>query len=162
MSKKELLEQKNIDAWLKNLGEVPPPHRFASESKIFCDLVYDVLGTSDPRVVRALFLTLTDEDSGGVLESVYTVLGSVNVDLYFYIYAEIAPNLIANAPKCAVNCLSYYGYTLSEFEVDTAARRIQCTVDAASLQKFTNVISQIGAAEDYPISRFFKHFSLKT
>ena len=162
MSKKELLEQKNVDAWLQSLGEVPPPHRFARESKRFCDLVYDVLGTSDARVVRALFLTLTDEDSGGVLESVYTVLGSVKVDLYFHIYAEIAPSLVANAPKCAVNCLSYYGHRLSEFEVDTVARRIQCTVDASTLQKLTNVISQIGAEEDYPISRFFKHFSLKT
>jgi hypothetical protein len=150
---------KNLDQkWHLRVMQLKCPQRNGLDSIEFDELVEMACYTNDPEVVRTLLHSLSDDDCGSLEQSVYGVLGSVALELYYKVYVNELGNLINVMPHRCVQLLDYTGRKITEIEVSKICHELAFTYGSVSpdvLKKLCEFIRDKNYLNEFPYSSFF-------
>jgi hypothetical protein len=105
--------EKLDEKWFTDVHIHRPGQSRNEDLRYFCTVISRATRTKDRRAIKLLFDTLTDADCGGALESVYGVLGSVDINDYYSVLVENLASMIERAPNSAAQCLDFPGRELT-------------------------------------------------
>ena len=155
------LNMKTIDAsWHSKIAELKCPQKNRASSIEFTNLIDLAIKTNDQEVIRSLFFSLSDDDCGGVEQSVYGVLGTVPINTYYSVLCQEISNLISILPKRTVQLLDFTGYDLEERQVKEICDEILLLYPKSAndtIKKICNVIRSENYLNDFPYNQFYNH-----
>ena len=150
-----------IDAsWHSKIAELKCPQKNRANSIEFTSLIDLAINSNNQEVIKSLFFSLSDEDCGGVEQSVYGVLGTVPLNTYYSVLCQEILNLINIIPKRTVQLLDFTGYDLEERQVKEICDEILLLYPKSAnntIEKICNVIHSENYSNDFLYNQFYNH-----
>ena len=137
-------------------------YTFEDENERLIYLVEQAQECNDLRVVKALLKALKNYQ-GGIEQTIYNALGTIDYHLYYTGVFQVARELFdSKRPQVVANILHWIsGDDLDEKEYREIFLLIDQYLTIEDVKKYIKVIEDYGYADDEPYSKFLTYFKSK-
>ncbi len=115
--------------------------------------------TQDPRVVKVLIKILNNDDLGGMEQSIYSTLSTVDYSVYYKEVFVNSQELLEKNPRGACDLLDWQWKELDKNELIKVFEISKQTLDVTTMEKYINTLEKFGYCDDKPYSSFITYFN---